>query len=348
MRVLLLTTQVFFTHGGAEIHAESLLDALRREGHEAELVAIPFKWYPPEKILDNLLACRLLDITESNGVPVDRVIGLRFPAYHIPHPNKVMWALHQHRTAFDLWAKPDCDLGGFPNGREVREAIAKAERELLPEARAIFANSKNVARRMEEFCGITAEPLYHPPRGAERFHSGASGDFLYYPSRISGLKRQGLVLEALARTKQPVKVVFSGGADNPASIEELETQARRLHMDSRVQWLGRVSDEEMIERYATCRAVLFPPLDEDYGYITLEAMLSSKSVITCTDSGGPLEFVRDHATGLVSAPDAESLAEAMDEVWKEKAFAVEAGRAGRVLLDEMGINWKNVVGKLLA
>ena len=37
--------------------------------------------------------------------------------------------------------------------------------------------------------------------------------------------------------------------------------------------------------------VIFPPLDEDYGYVTLEAMLAAKPVITCTDSGGPLEFV---------------------------------------------------------
>jgi glycosyltransferase involved in cell wall biosynthesis len=109
-----------------------------------------------------------------------------------------------------------------------------------------------------------------------------------------------------------------------------------------------ISDEEMLDRYASCRAVLFPPLDEDYGYITLEAMLSSKAVITCSDSGGPLEFVRDRENGLVAAPDAESLAAAMDAMWKDSAFAVEAGARGRVLIDEMGINWKNVVGRLLA
>jgi glycosyltransferase involved in cell wall biosynthesis len=348
MRILVLTTQVFFTRGGAEIHADSLLEALRREGHEAELVAIPFKWYPPEKILDNLLACRLIDITQSNGVPVDRVIGLRFPAYHIPHPNKVLWILHQHRTAFDLWRQPECDLGCFADGREVREAIETSERRLLPEARRIFSNSRNVAGRLEQFCGVKSEPLYHPPRGAERFMAGPCGDFLFYPSRICSLKRQELVLRALARTSQPVQMVFSGTADEPAVFEAMKELARKLRVESRVQWLGRISDEELVRRYSTCRGVVFPPKDEDYGYITLEAMLSSKAVITCRDSGGPLEFVTDGGTGLVADPDPDSLAQAMDRLWVGKDFAVEAGLKGRALIDELGINWNNVVRKLLA
>ncbi len=344
----MLTTQVLFTKGGAEIHAQSLIDALRRAGHEAELVAIPFKWYPPERILDNLLACRMLDIGESNGLPVDRVIGLRFPAYHIPHPNKVLWILHQHRTAFDLWAKPDCDLGYYPEGQSVREAIMRSETELLPEARAIFANSRNVAGRLKEFCGLDSTPLYHPPRGAERFRTGEFGDYFFYPSRLCELKRQELVLEALARTKRPVRMVFAGKPDNPAYMEKLRTMAERFRVSSRVEWLGLISDEDMLARYAGCRGVIFPPLDEDYGYITLEAMLSAKPVITCTDSGGPLEFISDGGTGLVRAPNAEAIAEAMDTLWEDRAFGQEAGQRGRARIDELGINWPNVIAKLLA
>ena len=348
MRVLVVTTQVCFTHGGAEIHAESLVNALKKEGHEAELVAIPYKWYPPEKILDTLLACRLMDLTGSNGVPVDRVIGLRFPAYHIPHPNKVLWVLHQHRTAFDLWGTDECDLAYYPQGREVREAIEKAERELLPEARAIFANSKNVAGRLEKFCGVKSVPLYHPPRGAERFHEGEFGDYFYYPSRLCELKRQELVLQALAKTKKRVKVVFSGKADNPDYGTRLEELAKKLHVVDRVKWLGLIDDAALVENYAGCRGVIFPPKDEDYGYITLEAMLSKKPVVTCTDSGGPLEFVTDGATGCVAEPTPESLAAALDRLWGDEAFAREAGRKGRALIDELGINWKTVIGRLLA
>lgn len=348
MRVLVLTTQVLFTRGGAEIHAASLADALRKAGHEADIAAIPFKWYPPEKILDHMLACRLLDLAEGNGQKVDRVIGLRFPAYHAPHPNKVLWVMHQHRMAFDLWGEPECDLALSPQGRMVREAIEKVERTLIPEARAVFANSRNVAERLKKFCGVDAEPLYHPPRGAERFHGGEADDWLYYPGRICELKRQELVLRALARTKNPVKVIFSGKPDNPEYMDSMLALAKKLHLGDRVQWAGLVSDERMIALYSGALGVLYPAKDEDYGYVPLEAMLSEKPVLTCSDSGGPLEFITDGENGLVAAPQEESLAEAMDRLYAERTFAREAGIKGCGKLREMNLTWDNVVRRLLA
>jgi hypothetical protein len=75
---------------GAEILAEELMQALHAQGHEAEIVAIPFKWYPPERVLEQVLACRLVDLSESGGSSIDRVIGLKFPVYLIPHPHKVL------------------------------------------------------------------------------------------------------------------------------------------------------------------------------------------------------------------------------------------------------------------
>jgi len=127
MRILIATSQVPFIRGGAEIHAEGLRDALRAVGHEAEIIAIPFKWYPPQQILDHMLACRLLDLTEVAGTPVDLLIGLKFPAYLIPHPNKVLWILHQHRTAYELWDHPLSDMIYYPNGAQVRDELPSAD-----------------------------------------------------------------------------------------------------------------------------------------------------------------------------------------------------------------------------
>src|ERR671923_1003030 len=166
MRIVIATVQVPFIRGGAEILAEGLRDALQAEGHEAEIAAIPFKWYPPERILDHILACRLLDITESTGMTVDRVIGLKFPAYFIPHPNKVLWILHQHRTAYDLWDHTLGDLIHFPNGVQIRETIRQADKRLLPEAQKIFTIAANVSRRLKTYCGIDSTPLYNPPQHA--------------------------------------------------------------------------------------------------------------------------------------------------------------------------------------
>lgn len=346
LRIVIATMQVPFVWGGAEVLSHSLCDALRAAGHEAEIVAIPFKWYPPEKIMDHVLACRLLDLTESNGTPIDRVIGLKFPAYLAPHPNKVNWILHQYRTAFDLWDTPDCDLRHFPNGRRVRQAIDHLDATLLLEARHNYTISQNVANRMRRFSHVEGTALYPPVPNPERFHHAEQGDFIFYPSRLCALKRQFLVIQALGETRSNVRVRFAGKPDNPQYLAELEALAARHKVSERITWLGNISEEEKIRQYATCRAVIFPPHDEDYGYVTLEAMLSRKPVITCKDSGGPLEFVQHEKTGLVTASTPAELGAAMDRIHREPRLAAEMGQAGYHHLQAMDVTWDKVVRAL--
>lgn len=348
MRILIATVQIPFVSGGAESHAEGLKAALIAAGHEADIVAVPFNPAVPERIPDQMLACRLLDLTEIHGAPVDRLIALKFPAYLIPHPNKVVWVLHQHRAAYDLWNYPFEDLSASPRGVLVREAIRRADQQLA-EAKAVFANSKNIANRLGHFCGINSVPLYHPPPNAESFCCAReTGEYFFFPSRMSATKRQSLVLEALALTRNKVKVRFAGLADSPEYGKRLKLLAAKLGVESRVEWLGFVTEEEKRDAYAKAIAVIFPPVDEDYGYITLEAMLSSKAVITCEDSGGPLEFVSHLKTGLVAKPTAAALAEALDQLWQERDLAAKYGRAGRERYDKMGLSWSEVVRQLLA
>jgi glycosyltransferase involved in cell wall biosynthesis len=348
MRVLIATVKIPFVRGGAEIHAEGLRKAMCAEGHKAEIVAIPFKWYPPERILDQILACRLLDLTESAGVRVDRIIALKFPAYFIPHPNKVLWILHQHRPAYDLWGRSGGDLSHYPNGVQIRDAIQRADRHFIPEAKGIFANSRNVSHRLRKYCDIGSTPLYHPPQHAERFYSRAAEDYFFFPSRLQPLKRQALVLEALSLTRQPVRVRFAGVTDERTYGEELQVLARMLKVDRQVEWLGTVSEEEKRALYACALGVIFPPLDEDYGYVTLEAMLAAKPIITCTDSGGPLEFVRGGETGLVTEPTPAALAAIMDDLWADRRLAKLLGEAGCEHYHRLGISWSNVVRRLLS
>jgi glycosyltransferase involved in cell wall biosynthesis len=349
MRILIATTQVPFVRGGAEVLAEGLRDALCRGGHEAEIVAIPFKWYPPGRLLDTMLACRLLDLTESCGTRVDVLIGLKFPAYYIAHPRKVVWLLHQHRSAYDLWGHKFADLHLQSNGSQIRAAIEQADRRLLPEARAIFTISQNVTGRLQRYCGIQSTPLYHPPLNAERYYcAGATDEYLFFPSRLNRAKRQELVLEALAQTRQAVAVRFAGAADEPAYAEQLRDLAKALGVEQRVRWLGNISEEEKIEQYAHAVGVLFPPLDEDYGYVTLEAMLAAKPVITCMDSGGPLEFVLSGETGFVAEASAAGMAEAMDRLWENRACAQRLGQAARDRYAGLNISWQNVIDRLLA
>src|SRR5262249_18713014 len=300
MRVLIATIQVPFVRGGAEIHAEGLRTALQSAGHQAEIIAIPFKWYPPEKVLDHMLACRLIDLTKVMGTPVDLLIGLKFPAYLIPHENKVLWILHQFRTAYELWDHPLGDLIHEPNGVEVRDAIREADKQALPAARRVFSNSANVAARLKFYCDFEAPPLYHPPPEAEKFYTEPAEDFFFFPSRLCLPKRQSLVLEALARTRNPVRVVFAGAADEGDYPLELTKLANRMGVERRVEWLGYITDDRKRELYAKSLGIIYPPIDEDFGYVTLEGMLARKPLIVCSDSGGPLEFVHHEENGLIT------------------------------------------------
>jgi glycosyltransferase involved in cell wall biosynthesis len=355
VRIVIATTSVPFVRGGAELHAENLHRALIEAGHQAEIVALPFKWYPAEIIPQQMLAARLFDLTESNGNPVDRVIGLKFPAYLVPHPNKVLWILHQHRPAYDLWEREFGVLAKFPNllrtvanGWEARNAIIEADKRLIPEARRVFTNSRNVSARLMKYCGIDSTPLYHPPPMADSFYTREAEPFLFFPSRLSGLKRQDLVLEALQHCRADMRVVFAGRPDTPQFGEALLEKTRTLGVENRVTWLGEISDAEKLDHYARCLGVVYPPVDEDYGYITLEAMLASKPVVTTSDSGGCLEFVKDGEVGFVAAPDAKALAEAMDRLWADAAGAAKMGKAARALYESLDLRWSSVVETLLA
>ena len=346
MRIAIVTTQCPFIVGGAELHAKNLEQALRNAGHEAEIVSMPFKWYPPQTVLDHMLAARCLDISEFMGTKIDLAIGLKFPAYLMQHPNKVFWILHQHRQAYDLWDSGLSDLLPFDNGRVVRSAILEADNVELGRARRVFANSANVAKRLLHYNQIASEPLYHPPPLAGRLHGGAFGDYFYYPSRLTGFKRQDFVLRALAETREPCKVIFSGAPDSPDYGEQLKQLARELGIEQRVTWRGFVSEAEMIELYANARGVLFTPIDEDLGYIALEAMLAGKPLVTLTDAGEPAHLVRDGIEGLVTAPEISAFAAALDRLTRDEGLARHLGAAGSKRYRDLDISWESAVAKL--
>jgi glycosyltransferase involved in cell wall biosynthesis len=257
-----------------------------------------------------------------------------------------MWILHQHRTAYELWDTELCDLTHYPNGGEIRKAIVEADRLLIPEAKAVYTNSINVSERLRRFCGLSSQPLYHPPPDAEKMFCESYEDFVYCPSRLDIMKRQALVLEALAKTKQDIKVYFSWIASDPGYELEIKKKAKTLGISGKVKWLGSISDEDKRAYYATCLGVLFTPIDEDYGYITLEAMLSRKATITTTDAGGPLEFIRHKETGFVFEPNAGDLAKGLDSVWEHKSEMKTIGENAYEYYRSLNIEWESVIEKL--
>lgn len=347
MRVAIATTQVPFVRGGAELVAENLRDALIAAGHAADVVALPFKWYPAAEIPKHVLMARLVDLGESDGRPIDRVIALKFPAYCVRHPCKVLWLLHQHRPAYELWGTEDCDLIRFPEGPLVRDFVREADRKFIAEARTVHGISREVVERLAGFANVDPEPLHPPPDRAETFRAGEFGDYVFLPSRITPYKRQLLLIDAMAKVRSPVRCLLAGAATEPDIAFQVEHRINVRGLGDRVRWLGPVSHEEKVRCYADALAVFFGPLREDYGFITLEALLSRKPVVTCTDSGGPLEFVEDGVNGFVVEPDPGAIAERLDELYWNRARARELGEAGHARYRAKGISWERTLERLL-
>ena len=339
--ILVCEAQVPFVHGGAEVHVRQLLRELRARGFQAELVSVPFKWYPKEEILPHAAAWRLLDLSESNGREVDLVIGTKFPSYFARHPRKIAWLIHQYRAAYELCGTEYSDFAHTELDVGLRDTLIRLDTEMLGECAKIFANARNTASRLAKFNGLVAEPLYHPPQLAPRLVPGPYGDYVLSVGRIESVKRVDLIIKSLRHVDPSVRLIVAGDGTQRQNAERAADQAG---VSRRVTFLGSVGDDDLVALYAGALGVIYPPYDEDFGYVTLEAFLARKPVVTCSDSGGPNEFVVDGVNGFVCAPDPDDLAGAINRLAASRTAAAAMGDSGYEVARR--VTWDGVIEKL--
>lgn len=341
--VLVCEAKVPFVHGGAELHVRGLVAELTRRGYRAERVSVPFKWYPKEELLAQAAAWRLIDLSESNGERIDAVVATKFPTYFVRHPNKITWLFHQYRAIYDLCGTPYSEFGHSEADVRLRDTLIRLDNEVLAESTRLFANARNTAARLARYNGLTAEPLYHPPPLAGKLQPGIFGHYVLSVGRLEANKRVELIVHALAHTDRRLRLVVVG--EGPLR-QQLEQTAADAGVADRVTWTGGVDEQQLADLYGGARGVVFPPFDEDYGYVTLEAFLAHKPVVTTTDAGGPLEFVEHGVTGFVAEPSPEALGAAISRLAGEPALARSLGDAG---YDRVrSITWDGVVDRLMA
>jgi glycosyltransferase involved in cell wall biosynthesis len=340
MRILVASTFVPFVEGGGRMIVRDLATMLERAGHDVDILWLPYRstW---EVVPEQMLALRLTDVSDA----ADLLIAIRTPAYLLRHPNKMMWFIHHHRSAYDLWGTPYQDIPDTVGGRRVRDAIIAADNIAFAEARRIFTNSQVVSDRLRRFNDVASTVLYPPLWEPERFRQGPFGDYVFYPSRIAGHKRQWLAVEAMRHVRSGARLIVAGAPDDPSVLGPLESALADPRVAERVELLPRwISEEEKIELMAGARAAMYIPFDEDsYGYPSLEAHHSGKAVITCSDSGGTLELIEDGRNGYIVPPEPRALAAAIDRVFENPGLAEELGVGALRRLDELEISWDRVV-----
>lgn len=338
-----MSTIVPFVIGGGELIVDWLNKKLIEYGFSSESIKIPFQPCYTE-MLQQMLAIRLLDLTEY----CDKLIAIRTPSYLIKHPDKVLWFIHHHRGAYDLWGTPYQDIPNTPEGLEIRDAIISADNLAFGEASKIYTNSKVISDRLKRFNGVNSEILYPPLMDSEKYHSGEFGKYIFYPSRMNGHKRQHLAIEAMQYTRSNVKLIVAGSPYPSEYSLRLEEIVREKKLTNKVKIISKwITDESKIELLANCLGCVYIPVDEDsYGYVSLEAYHSKKPVITCSDSGGTLEMVEDGINGFVCSADPKAIAESFDRLEFDRESARKMGQAGCDKIIAMGISWDNVVEKL--
>jgi glycosyltransferase involved in cell wall biosynthesis len=343
-RIAVVTSSPPMAEGGHMVIARSLVQALREAGHEADVVLTPQNRFGRQG--SAYLATWLTDVGSSGAQLIDQVISLRYPSYAVRHPRHVCWLNHTMREYYDLW--PRFSAGLSPQGR-VKEGVRRrlihaADRYLLTRNIArLFVLSRTVQQRLSMWPELESTVLYPPPPPRD-YRCDIYGDYIFMVSRLTPLKRADLLVRALATGEGAgIRAVVAGEGEEHPRLVEL---AHALGVSNRVTFTGVVTDGQLVDHLARCRAVCFPPLDEDYGFVTAEAFASAKPVVTCRDSGGPVELVEDGVTGLVCEPTPEALARSLARLMNDHPLAETMGKAA--LLSAGRLSWKDAVAALTA
>jgi glycosyltransferase involved in cell wall biosynthesis len=343
MRIALFNTLTPFVRGGAEILVDDLRDQLIQRGH----AAVKFSY----TIIDNWntgyplssLAARLFDFSDY-----DRLIMFKWPTFYAINRNRVTWMFHQFREAYDLFGR-QYGLSDNAEGRRAKRFVENSDNSALPNTDKIFAISRT-ARRLKHYSGIVAEIMLCPLLDYEKYHWESYGDYIYYPSRLNPSKRQLLAVEAMRYTKSNVKLTLDGKPDHKFYLDEILTLIKKYNLADKVTISGKfVSDEDKISRHANSLASVYLPIDEDSpGFVTMEAYYSRKAVISVTDSGGVVDYVRDGETGFIVEPSPRAIAEKIDWLFENRAETAKMGANASKYVNELNINWDDCVGRLLS
>jgi FkbM family methyltransferase len=324
--------------GGAEVLYKGLVRGLRETPNEVDRIDVLIDESSFEAILESYEKCSNLDLADY-----DLVISTKAPTYAVRHRAHVSYLLHTIRVFYDMFHR-EYGKGAPEQFRQRRMIHALDKSALHPDrVRKHFVNGHIPYRRLYEvdlfWQQIKFEVLHHPP-ALQGFREPGAGEYVFVPGRLHRWKRVDLVIKAFQHVKHDIPLRIAGTGEDEANLRALAAG------DRRIEFLGRVSDEQLLDLYAGALVVPFVPVNEDYGLITIEAFRSKKPVITCFDSGEPTYFVKNGVTGFVVKPEPEAVAQKINYLLEHPDHGTEMGEKGFSAVAH--ITWDAVVAKLLS
>jgi glycosyltransferase involved in cell wall biosynthesis len=235
------------------------------------------------------LGFSFLDLSQFDIV----LSSANYLAKYINPPVKTIHICYLHNPFRFLWKPNVYSINSVPYNRATIKFInlfipllRKIDIQKTQRIRHILANSQNIARQIQDIYGLNAEVVYPPIKIDEYYLSEKTDDYYLYAGRLISHKRVDLAIEACNRLNRKLIVVGDG----------LERSILEKLAGDTIQFVGRVSDEQLKKLYSECRALIFPS-DEDFGLVPVEVQASGRPVIAFR-SGGALETVVEFETGV--------------------------------------------------
>ena len=320
------------TMGGADRLIDGLANGLCALGAKVEIIRVPGREDNFEQIIENYERTRELELSEF-----DAVISTKAPSYVVQHPRHVAYLVHTIRVFDDMF---DTHFESkTPELFEQRKTIHDLDFDGLSNAQKIFCIGQEVKGRLFRNLGLDSEVI-HPPLSTQGYVNLTDDGSFFMPGRLHPWKRVDLAIRAVKDSDLSVRLNIAGTGE---SEDELKALAGG---DRRIQFLGSISDEDMLHHYGSCRAVLFVPIREDYGYITIEAFASGKPVITCVDSGEPQRIVQNGYSGFVVEPTPDAMLEAIRALSTDAEKAQRFGHTGAESVVDL-TSWDRTCMRLL-
>ena len=363
-----------FTMGGAEKLWFGIEEYLNKNtNHQCELIKIPTKEGSFWDLIDAYYSFYNLDLSHF-----DMVISGKYPAWMTPHHNHHIYMLHTLRGLYDSYNStmelPQIENIHIKNIMEymqrdnatiqtafdmifnlkkeknipqaffdfpapfIKEIIHFLDKKAMQHIKKFSAISQTVANRKSYFPNLAKVKVIYPPSNLTDFQNSGY-HYFFTASRLDAPKRIDMLIKAYqkADTNIPLKIAGTGAQYNhlKALIGE----------DKNIELLGFVSDIELKAYYANAYAIIFIPKEEDYGLITIEAMSSQKAVITCSDSGGVLEFVQHNKTGIIASPSIEELSRHISFISTNRELTIKMGENAQKSVSH--IQWENTINELI-
>lgn len=368
-----------YTIGGAENLMWGLCNAINQlTAHQAELIKLPVKEHSFWDLVESYYQFYKLNLSHF-----DCIITMKYPSWMVPHSNSICYMMHTLRGLYDTYylmnlpfevkrgPKKINDLLDYMEGIKNPESLDEFFSLLFdvkddvsipsdyfsfpgPLIRLIIhymdswaltrsgvkkycAISNTVKNRKDYFPVNAKVDTIYPPSVLKNASCGKY-EYIFMVSRLDGPKRIDMLINAMKYVKNNIQLFIAGTGPEKDRLIKLSEKDKRIH------FLGFVKDEEIEQYYANCLVVPYFPYDEDYGYITIEAMLHKKPVITTVDAGGPTEFVKNDWSGYVTAFDAKEIALKIDYFAEHPEEARRQGENGYNLVKK--ITWEGVVKDL--